>query len=53
MSFVPDPQIAGYSNAQCKCVGPCTGYGTHSDCPPLIVLAVLVVNEELAPHPGP
>lgn len=24
-----------------SCTGPCPGYGTRSDCPPLIVLAVL------------
>lgn len=23
------------------CTGPCSGYGTRTDCPPLIVLAVL------------
>jgi hypothetical protein len=24
-----------------SCTGPCPGYGTRTDCPPLIVLAVL------------
>lgn len=28
---------------QCACAGQCTGYGTRSDCPPLIVLAVALV----------
>jgi predicted metal-binding protein len=42
MSFVPDPMVAGDSNEHCNCVGPCTGYSTRSNCPPLIVLAVLV-----------
>ena len=26
------------------CAGPCPGYGTRTDCPPLIVLAVLSVQ---------
>jgi hypothetical protein len=26
------------------CTGPCPGYGTRTDCPPLIVLAVLSVQ---------
>jgi hypothetical protein len=26
------------------CIGPCSGYGTRIDCPPLIVLAVLSVQ---------
>jgi predicted metal-binding protein len=45
MSFVPAPQVADCSNEHCNCLGPCTGYRTRSNCPPLIVLAVLVVNE--------
>ncbi len=45
MSYAPNPPVAGRSNGQCSCVGPCTGYSTRSNCPPLIVLAVIAVSD--------
>ena len=44
MSFASNPPVACRSNEQCNCVGPCTGYSTRSNCPPLIVLAVIAVS---------
>lgn len=32
------------AGASKSCTGPCPGYGTRTDCPPLIVLAVLSVQ---------
>ena len=33
------------------CSGPCSGYGTRCNCPPLIVLAVAVM-QNIAPLPA-
>jgi predicted metal-binding protein len=33
------------------CAGPCSGYGTKSDCPPLIVLAV-AATQNIVPLPA-
>jgi hypothetical protein len=32
--------------ATCNCTVPCPGYASRENCPPLIVLAVLVSEEE-------
>jgi hypothetical protein len=29
----------------CTCNGPCSGYATRSNCPPLIVLAIAAVSQ--------
>jgi len=34
----------------CECDGSCPGYGTRSNCPPLIVLATMAVSQ--AAHAG-
>ena len=34
----------------CTCKGPCTGYQTKSNCPPLIVIATLALSEGAAPR---
>ncbi len=31
-------------NEKCNCKQPCSGYGSRSDCPPLIVIAALTVT---------
>ena len=33
------------------CAGPCSGYGTRCNCPPLIVLAV-AATQNIAPLPA-
>jgi hypothetical protein len=33
------------SRMRCSCVGPCTGYDSCSNCPPLIVFAVIANYE--------
>lgn len=43
---------AGSVGGGCKCDGACTGYATRSECPPLIVLAVLAVSQAAVTH-GP
>lgn len=43
---------AGSAGEACKCGGVCTGYATQSECPPLIVLAVLAVSQAALTH-GP
>jgi len=30
-------------NEKCNCTEPCKGYGSRVDCPPLIVIAAMVV----------
>jgi predicted metal-binding protein len=37
--------IATNKSTSCACSGPCTGYATRSNCPPLIVLAVAAVAQ--------
>jgi hypothetical protein len=37
------------SSEVCACVGPCTGYDSCSNCPPLIVLAVLADSDSTIP----
>lgn len=49
MSFVPNRLTAGQSREFCACVGPCRGYDTCSNCPPLIVLAVLTSSQTASP----
>ena len=31
----------------CDCKGACSGYGTRKDCPPLIVIAVALKQQEM------
>jgi len=45
MPFVTTPLVGYHPHEPCICVGPCTGYDTRSNCPPLIVLAVLAQSE--------
>jgi hypothetical protein len=50
MSFESSLTVAcspGNTNGPCKCGGVCSGYASRTDCPPLIVLAVLA--SELLP----
>jgi hypothetical protein len=47
MPFVPTPLVGYDPHEPCVCVGPCTGYDTRSNCPPLIVLAVLAQPESV------
>jgi predicted metal-binding protein len=35
-------------NTNRPCAGKCDGYGTHSNCPPLIVLAVIAIANDSA-----
>lgn len=49
MPFASTSFLAVGANKRCDCVGPCSGYGTCSNCPPLIVLAVLVAPEVANP----
>ena len=41
------------SPSACACVGPCAGYGSHTVCPSLLVVATLVAakNELAATSP--
>jgi hypothetical protein len=34
----------------CRCEGACTGYDSRSDCPPLIVIAVMAVAQAVMTH---
>jgi hypothetical protein len=45
MPFVTTPLVGCHPHEACVCVGPCTGYDTRSNCPPLIVLTVLAQSE--------
>jgi hypothetical protein len=45
MPFVTTPLVRYHPHEPCVCVGPCAGYDTRSNCPPLIVLAVLAQSE--------
>ena len=38
------------ADGRCRCEGKCTGYATRSDCPPLIVLAVVAVTQTAVMH---
>ncbi|WP_433964878.1 hypothetical protein [Tunturiibacter gelidiferens] len=49
MSFMPTRLTADQSRELCACVGPCSGYNTCSNCPPLIVLAVLSCSQAASP----
>jgi hypothetical protein len=44
MPMVPVVERACVQSEACKCAGTCTGYESRRECPPLIVLAVLVVS---------
>ena len=37
-------------NDICSCDGACSGYGTRSNCPPLIVLATMAVSQVAFAH---
>jgi hypothetical protein len=55
MSIVPEVLAgkqacsAAQAKISCNCAGCCTGYATQENCPPLIVLALLAVQEETVP----
>ena len=49
MIFLPQPNFDPKPYKQCTCPGPCTGYDSCADCPPLIVLAVLASELTAAP----
>jgi hypothetical protein len=44
MTLASDPLVADIKQSRtiCSCVRACTGYDSRSNCPPLIVFAVLV-----------
>lgn len=46
MRMLAESQLCPDSHQPCqqKCQGKCAGYGTTSNCPPLIVLAVLATS---------
>jgi hypothetical protein len=55
MSIVPEVLAgkqacsAAQTKMSCSCAGCCTGYATQQNCPPLIGLAILAVQEETVP----
>lgn len=53
MPFVTTPLVRYHPHDPCVCVGPCAGYDTRSNCPPLIVLAVLAQSEPVIQATNP
>jgi hypothetical protein len=51
MSIAPLQQEIGRSNHCCDCTGPCPGYDSRPDCPPLIVLAIKAAAMQIALAP--
>ncbi len=48
--FSETAAVQDRADGVCVCNGMCPGYGTRSNCPPLIVLAVLAVSQAALSH---
>jgi predicted metal-binding protein len=49
-AFAKSSRSAESASEVCKCNGTCPGYGTRSNCPPLIIIAAMAMSQAALLH---